>query len=144
MESLENREPLYPSLYEVWTKKVRADMEKEGTWPTGLQEVDIQILAEYLSRILREFWDSNLPFRWYETGEDSSVHREMQKLRHTRILRFLYEKIRKKGVRDRAFIMPVWAGRHSYARSWIHLPRDSSHAFSITPFVEFNNHASGI
>jgi len=57
-ENLENHGPLSPhSAHERWTKKIRHQMEREGTWPVGEQEFKIEIVAEYLSRLLRCFWD---------------------------------------------------------------------------------------
>lgn len=59
-EDLENRGPFTPnSLFETWTKQIRKDMEKAGTWKENPKGVSFEFVAEYIYRLQILFRDVN-------------------------------------------------------------------------------------
>lgn len=123
MQSFENREPNYPSVYQAWTKKVRQDMEKEGSWFL-MEKNPPEFIAEYLSRMLRLFWDSNQPHKWYrfEWGYEENNNVSFS---HKRVLRFIYTRLKAKGIRDKIFYLPGICRTELPRSAWVY-PRANS------------------
>lgn len=143
MDSLENRGPLSPgSPYERWTKKVRADMEEARTWPKGTMACSVQMVAEYWSRILREFWSDNPRVKWYEWRGH-----EVQGLVHAHTLHLIHRKLRHKGRRGGEFEICPWNASvytgYCYVNNRKH-GRGEILIRHITPFTDFNDHGAGI
>lgn len=145
-ESLQNRGGLgmSTSVYERWAITVRKEMEKEGTWPTDLQEWDLSVVAEYVSRLQRRFWKEHRGLKWYRT----SVYNHLEEMRpHLRVLKKIYNKIRKKGLRDRIFRMPQWHFEETPVDVWIYGNTSrgkQSRNIHIRPYTPFCDHGAGI
>ncbi|MDB5259561.1 MAG: hypothetical protein JWO73_769 [Candidatus Taylorbacteria bacterium] len=99
MNSLENRGPLsMHSMHVQWTRKVRSDMEASMTWLRGMEQCSLPFVAEYMSRVLREFWLSNIPLlpeKW-DRGD-------AWKLKHVKDMLRIFKKMQAKGRRDARF-----------------------------------------
>lgn len=119
-ENLEKEDRLLSpsSRYEKWTIAVRLEMTKARRWPTGLQEYDILIVAEYTSRLLRHFWEENPRFK----KEPYDHWLQLKELKYRSSLEAICEKIRRRGKRDRTYIAPWYAEfldtKSSYLYTW--------------------------
>jgi len=111
-EDLENRGPLHPnSFFEKWTKKIRKDMEKSGTWlaEDGDEIQILKFVVEYMSRLQKEFWYacSKSPLKTdmimiARTGQFPEFNSQK------RIFRLVYFKIRAFGLRMKKFGLCSW------------------------------------
>lgn len=109
MESIENRGPLtmHEDFYKKWTVAVRRQMEDEGLWLEPMDEVCTDFIAEYLHRLLIEFWEEHPDV---STTERFDLWSHFDKMRPTRlILKKIYLKIRNKGIRDKTFYLDPWS-----------------------------------
>lgn len=130
MNKLEHKGPeRLGSQHETWTINIHEIMTRRGTWPTGMDEWNVEILAEYLQELQRQFWNSLypvlkkklLPFfcSCYPTGfmnEIPSVlseHRVAHSKRNQivesarnslRTFNWIHKIIRQRGLRDKSFI----------------------------------------
>jgi hypothetical protein len=129
-ESLENRGPLCPgSPYEAWTRKIRHDMEEAGTWITGFMDAGPRFIAEYISRLQKEFKES--------------------KRAHDGTFKYLYCKIRIWGLRQKKFEMGKWVYQVRTTCAWVASYRYSyvkGEEYAVKPYVKyvFNDHGAGI
>ncbi len=143
-ESLQNRGPLAPnSLHEKWTKKVRADMEVENSWPTGLDEVSLPFVAEYMSRLQKEFWDEYPKQSWESTDLWAAYDKEPEfMLLKLRAFMIAYRKIRIWGLRTKTFELSLWTGvdfswgRTSYACVVLYRNPSDGPKYAISPYTK--------
>ena len=147
-ESLENRGPMtIHSQYERWARAVRAEMETEGTWPTLEQECDVTIIAEYVSRLQRQFWNEHPELKWYEASIQRVIYEGSDTMRPSlRTLKRIYKKIRHKGMRDRSFTLSLWRGLDTPTWAYItylgHTGRGET--INIKPYTPFNDYGADI
>lgn len=149
-ESLEERGPLSPrhgKLYERWTKRIREQMEAEGIWPTGQQKPSTEVVAQYVSRLMRLFWNYSRNRKWYQWEEKAFYlsYRETayaQLRTQFNVFYLIFNKIREKGRRSKSFYLsrPVW---YTVSRAGI-WERFESICHRIEPFTPFNDQALDI
>lgn len=149
-ETLEKRGPLTPSrgpIYERWTKRVRREMTKAGTWPTLLQKPDIQIVAEYMSRLQAIFWRT-IRRKPYRTDlEDVWGHdlEEWGRIKpYLNIFFLIHKKVRTKGMRNKIYLIAPRNYWHSPYWMWVCTDYRRTDDIDIRPWVEFNDHGAGI
>jgi len=154
MESLQNRGPLTmkDDIYHKWTIRVRTEMEVAGSWPTGMVDFTPIVIAEYISRLQKAFWDEFPDVSYYDKNLD--IYSLYTGERHQRLMRMLeifvkiYKKIRDKGTRDRTYRLKAlcrsrvtcWTCIYPGPRAWA----NSFDPIPIRPFIPFNNQANGI
>lgn len=111
-EDLENRgHSIEDSLYEKWTKKIRADMKKAGTWKENPSN-DFDFVAEYVSRLHRIFKATKQPLFINEIVRGRVVSRKFSF--EALAFRMIYLKIRVWGLRTKRFRLMRWRKRHLY------------------------------
>lgn len=147
--SIENRTPklsMRSELHLKWTRKVRKQMEKAGTWPKPDQELDIAILAEYLSRLQRVFWNE-FPWRkWYNVDwyheRDYNEHPYGIFAPYRKVLRKIWLIFRRKGLRDHSFRISDWRA-HTPSVAWVGPYKDLG-GIPIRPYTPWNDHGLDI
>ena len=108
-EDLENRgHSIEDSLYENWTKKIRSDMKKAGTWKERSLN-DFEFVAEYVSRLHRIFKASKKGLFLKKIVKGKVVSREFTP--EALALRMIYLKIRVWGLRTKRFRLMRWRKR---------------------------------
>lgn len=145
MNLLEKRGPDTPfNLYDSWTVAIRLRMEKKGSWPTGDAKWDINIVAQYMQELQRQFWNTvpkllkkkalrancadwpvNIFSYLYRLRERKVISgEEMEDM--NRILsksldafEMIHDKIRMKGLRTRRFIVAKCLDPRSLTRIYI-------------------------
>lgn len=146
-ESLEERGPLSPiegQIYDRWTRIVRREMEAVCTWPKDKQKTEIEIVAEYVSRLMRQFWKSSGGRKWYKyLGETRRLPDKLKT--NIKVFGIIYSKIRNKGQRDKSFELALATTRvlndGSIRKGWLDRSKTS---ISIIPYTPFNNQAIDI
>ncbi len=131
MNKLQDRGPQKPeTLHEKWTIEIREKMTVEGVWPQGMTDWDIEVLARYLQQLQRQFWNSlhsllklnllpihceacgwriidpaKLLLQRYRVPPDERNGILEATLDSWRTYNRIYDMIRRKGIRDKLFIM---------------------------------------
>lgn len=113
-KSLENRgreSVRTGTIYDLWTKRIRSEMEKAGTWPTGMQEYSAEVIIEYISRLQRIFWtslpgyDSHLNHDFYDLLWCCRIRKGQIGKVYCDVFDEIYTKIRRKGIRSKLFVL---------------------------------------
>ena len=111
-KDLESRGPWSPdSLFEKWTKKIRADMEKAGTWVENPSN-DFEFVAEYISRLQMIYQETNAPFFIEKHIKGRVVSRKFTP--EALAFRMIYLKIRVWGLRKKRYRLRRWLKRSQY------------------------------
>ncbi len=111
-EDLENRGPsIEDSLFEKWTKKIRIDMVKEGTWNISRRN-DFEFVAEYVSRLHRLFKGTKKDLFDKKIVRGKVVSRKFTP--EALAFRAIYLKIRIWGLRTKSFRLMRWRKRYLY------------------------------
>ncbi|HEY1037306.1 MAG TPA: hypothetical protein VGE62_01865 [Candidatus Paceibacterota bacterium] len=64
MNSIQTRGPDRPgTVYERWTKSIRATLETEGVWPTGTDDWNLDVVARYFQELQKELRASAMKVR---------------------------------------------------------------------------------
>ena len=145
LNSLQNRGPLHAVRGPVWEKftaEVRQGMEEAGTWPQGMQDATPQIIAEYVSRLQKAFWNDIDFDKWTnhrKTQDLFSGEKHEHILERRRVFRWVYEKIRRWGMRHQyAYLLDKWFSHHipgTIAQTWVRWdfdPHDRSHIYKVS------------
>lgn len=99
------------SLFEKWTKQIRADMEKAGTWKENSTN-EFDFVAEYVSRLFRLFGATKQPYFIRKIVKGKCVSQRFSP--EALVLRMIYLKIRVWGLRTKHFRLMRWQKRNSY------------------------------
>ena len=111
-EDLENRgSSIEDSLFEEWTKKIRADMEKARTWKKDPSNC-FEFVAEYVSRLCRIFKMTREQMFIEEVVLGKVVSRRLSP--EAIAFRMIYLKIRVWGLRTKKFCLLRWRKSSSY------------------------------
>ncbi len=147
-ESLQNRGPIsmHETLYIRYTKAVRTEMEAAGTWVTGKQDWSLVFIAEYISRLQRQFWKTYPTLKWYIIWRKNRNYWDYRERLKDGFAAFslIYMKMRRKGMADRTFRLSnrgLWTSTMwAYVQPWV----PSHDSIDIRPYTEFNDHGVGI
>jgi hypothetical protein len=102
LEKWKGKISMYDPIHERWTKTIRADMEKAGTWPKPDQEMTPSIIVEYLSRLQAEFWKEFPNERWNRVYWFTEYYKARFKP-YRFVMERIWKKIRRKGKQTRAY-----------------------------------------
>ncbi|MCF7865154.1 MAG: hypothetical protein K9M11_01440 [Candidatus Pacebacteria bacterium] len=161
MNQLKMRGPKTPNLYDQWTKEIHERMREKGTWPTGMTDWDLNILAQYLQELMKKFWRSvpqqirertlfkwcdsyahDMWERWTEVFDcpgvklfkdyDAQQQAKISFVRSLRTYKKIHHRIREHGRRKKLFIMATWSQRRSLTRNYIdHYPASGHGRFRV-------------
>jgi len=123
--------------YERWTLQIHREMERAGTWPTGLQECDLKVVAEYVSRLQRQLW-MTYPKLWRKQVFDVWGH--FDEIRPSlRVFKRIYCKVRMYGLRSKMFKLKLWEFDQCPWCTWVtpYRSRDDRLWVSIRPFIRY-------
>jgi hypothetical protein len=122
---LENRGPFTPnSLFEIWTKKICKDMNRDGTWGEDSKGVSFEFVAEYIYRLQVLFQKSNKEYAPRIHTEGNYSWKNCKFTPEGFAFRMIYLKIRVWGLRTKQFRlrkwrkMDPWVNLHHQAVIW--------------------------
>ncbi|MEN9604868.1 MAG: hypothetical protein RJB39_553 [Candidatus Parcubacteria bacterium] len=138
-DEIERDHPRDP-FHRQWTERVHTEMTAAGTWPLGAKAENPRIVAEYLSRLQRCFWQEIAALC---NGKYQIDPRSRQKaIPAVNTLRIIYGRLERFGRRHYrdCFKLWSWSGDSTPKETTVHLPGTNTliHVIPFTDDVRFD------
>ncbi len=122
-------------------------MEKNGTWPNDLSACEIEVVAEYVSRLQMAFWDEFPRDCWYRFPNKYNLYAEKYRTARS-VFEKIYKKIRRWGLYTRTYELMNWRKVDNLLRTEIdsgpHYWANTKMCIEIFPYTPYNDHGGGI